>query len=150
LKYGVIICPKCGRARGVESVRKTVTCQCGRHIKMARMKLRFMTDSPSELAEIVAKVNASLSGGGPMPKPKRKRRSDSYVAIVEKARSVKEPHEKMRMIISELSAVKPEFGTEDIRRIAAILGYESSDALVDKLLAAGLIYEVSSGRFRTA
>jgi secreted Zn-dependent insulinase-like peptidase len=150
LKYGVIICPKCGRARGVESVRKTITCQCGRHIKMASMKLRFTTDSPSELAEIVAKVNASLSGAGPMPKPKRKRRADSYVGIVERSRAVKEPQQKMRMIISDLSAVKPEFGAEDIRRIAAILGYEDSNALVDKLLAAGLIYEVSSGRFRAA
>ena len=150
MKYGVIICPKCGKARGVESVRKTVTCPCGRRIKLARMKLRFTTDSPLELAEIVAKVNASLSGGGPMPKQKRRRKTDPYVAVVEKAKGIKEPLGKMRMIIAELSAIRPEFDSEDISRIAAIIGYGSPGALVDRLLESGLIYEVSPGRFKAA
>jgi hypothetical protein len=150
LKYGVIICPKCGKARGVESVRKTVTCQCGRKIKLARMKLQFMTDSPLELAEIVAKVNASLGGKGPMPKAKRKRKADPYDAISENVKGVKDPLERMRMIVSGLSAVRPEFDSEDIARIAAIIGSENPDVLVDKLLASGIIYEVAPGKFKAA
>jgi secreted Zn-dependent insulinase-like peptidase len=150
LKYGVIVCPKCGRARGVESIRKTVTCQCGRVIKVGRMKLQYPTDSPLELADIVGKVNASLKGGEPMPKAKRKRKADAYTKIFEKARGIKDPLERMRAVVSELTAMKSVFDNDDIARLAAIIGEESSEALLSKLMANGVVYEVAPGKFKAA
>jgi hypothetical protein len=148
LWYGVVVCPKCGRARGVESVRKTVTCQCGRVIKVGRMKLKYPTNSPLELAEIVAKVNAALKGGEPMPKAKKKRKADPYSAIYEKARGIKDPLERMRAVVSELTSLKSVMDIEDINRLAAIIGEKSPEELLSKLLESGLVYESAPGKFK--
>jgi len=150
LRYGVVVCPKCGRARGVETVRKTVTCQCGRVIKVGRMKLLYPTDSPLDLADIVGKVNASLKGGEPMPKARRKRKADSYTAIYEKARGIKDPLERIRAVVSELTKLKPVFDLEDVSRLAAIVGEESSEVFLSKLMASGVVYEVAPGKFKAA
>jgi hypothetical protein len=150
LRYGVVVCPKCGKARGVESVRKTVTCQCGRVIKVGRMKLLYPTNSPLELADIVGKVNASLKGGEPMPKAKKKRKADAYTAIYEKARGIKDPLERIRAVVSELTTLKPVFDLEDVERLAAIVGEESSEVFLSKLMASGVVYEVSPGKFKAA
>ncbi len=150
MKYGVIVCPKCGRARGVESSRKTTTCQCGRQIKLARMKLRFVTDSPHELAQMVAEVNASLKGAGPMPRARKKRKRVVEDAISERISSIKDPLERMRAVVAELVASKKELGHEDMEKAATVLGKKDPDALAARLLELGIIYEVGPGKFRQA
>lgn len=150
MKYGVVICPRCGRARGVEATRKTATCQCGRIIKVGRMKLQYPTDSPLELAEIVGKVNAALKGGEPMPKAKRRRKADEYSAIYEKARGIKDPLERMRAVVSGLNSMKPVFDIEDVKRLAAIVGEESHEKFLARLMESGLVYEVAPGKFKAA
>jgi uncharacterized Zn finger protein (UPF0148 family) len=147
MKYGVIICPKCGKARGVETARKTVTCQCGRQIKLQRLKPRFLTDSPLELAETVQKVNASLKGAGPMPKERRKARSSAVVVDKEKLKNAKDPLEKARVVLEGLSKKKPEFGADDLTKMSAQIGGKPED-IVERLLEGGVIYEVAPGRFR--
>lgn len=148
MKYGVIICPKCGKARGVESRRKTTTCQCGRKIILTRMKLQFPTDSPHELANIVGKVNASLKGGGPMPSAKKKRKTNSYTAISEKAKVTKDPLEKMRLIVAELAAQKSELDADDFKQVATMIGKENLEDLIVRLLDLGIIYEIGPGKFK--
>lgn len=150
MKYGVIVCPKCGRARGVESAKKTTTCQCGREIKLSRMKLRFMTDSPHELAESVAAVNAALKGGGPMPSAKKPKRKSPYLPVSEKVATIKDPLERARAMVAELSAQKKEFDVDDVKKIAVMIGKETPENLVAKLLNLGIIYEVGPGRYRAA
>ncbi len=147
MKYGVIICPKCGKARGLETSRKTVTCHCGRQIKLQRLKPKFLTDSPLELAETVQKVNASLKGAGPMPKERRKVRSSVLVVDKEKFKSARGPLERARVVLEELAKKKPEFSAEDLAKISAQLGGRPKD-LVQRLLESGVIYEVSPERFK--
>lgn len=149
MKYGVIICPKCGKARGVETSRKTVTCQCGRQIKLTRLKPQFLTDSPLELAETVQKVNASLLGAGPMPKEKRKTRQSPIEISPEKVKGIRDPLERARIVITELAKRKPVFSSEDITKIATQFGGAKADKLVERLLERGVIFEVAPGKFRS-
>lgn len=144
----MIVCPKCGRARGVESAKKTTTCQCGRMIKLSRMKLRFMTDSPHELAQTVAKVNASLKGGGPMPSAKKRKKRGPHAAISEKAASIKDPLERMHVMVVELTALRSEFDINDIKKIAVMIGKQTPEDLIVRLLEYGIIYEVGLGRYK--
>lgn len=147
MKYGVIICPRCGKARGVETSRKTVTCHCGRQIKLQRLKPRFLTDSPLDLAKTVQKVNASLKGAGPMPKEMRKGRSGAVVVDRERLKGARDPRERARIVLEELSKKKPEFTSDDLVKISPQLGGKSKD-VVERLLESGVIYEVAPGRFK--
>ncbi len=148
MKYGVIVCPKCGMAKGVESARKTTTCNCGREIDLAKMKLMFQTDSPKELAESVGKANAALRGGGQMP-TERKRRKDPYYVIAEAAKPVKDPLERMRLVAKGLSELGPDFGLEELRKVAAILGRDSPEDMLARLKEHNLVYESEPGRYRS-
>lgn len=147
-RYGVIVCPKCGMAKGVEADKKTTTCQCGRDIDMKRVKIMLLTDSPLELADLVAKANASLRGGGPMPSEKKSRKKDQYAAIANKAKSIKDPLERMKVVSSELSRLKQDFTIDDLRKVAAILGKDSPEDMLARLLEHNLVYEVLEGTYR--
>ena len=148
MKYGVIVCPKCGMARGIEAKKKTTTCQCGRKIDLRHMKLRFMTDSPLELAGSVAKANEALRGGGPMPSERKSRKRDPYTAIAEKARSVKDQLERLRVIAIELTSLRSEFTLDDLKRIATIIGRDSAEEMLARLQEHSLVYETGDGKFR--
>jgi len=148
-KYGVIVCPKCGLAKGVEASKKTTNCQCGREIVLARAKLMFLTDSPLELAESVAKANAALRGGKDLPKERRSRSKDPYVAIAERAKVVKDSIERMRIIARGLSDLKTEFTIDDVRKVASVVGKDAPEDIVARLQEHNLIYETGQGSYRS-
>jgi len=135
-------------ARGVEAGRKTTTCQCGREIKLKRVKLKYMTDSPLELAESVAKANAALRGGQELPPEKRPRRKDPFFVIAERAKAVKDPVERMRVMAKGLTDLKSAFAVEDVRRVASIIGKDSPEDVIKVLREHNLVYETADGRFR--
>jgi secreted Zn-dependent insulinase-like peptidase len=147
-RYGVIVCPKCGMAKGVEADKKTTTCPCGRDIDMKRVKLMFLTDSPHELADSVAKTNASLRGGGHIPSEKKSRKKDPYAEIADRAKPIKDPLERMKVVSSELSKLKQDFTMDDLRKVASILGKDSPEDMLIRLLEHNLVYEVSEGTYR--
>lgn len=149
MKYAVMICPKCGKAKGVEAGRKTTTCPCGRVIKVSQTKFLYETDSPSELARAVAEANEQL-GEGERPRARRKpSKKDPYAGVAERARAIKDPLERMRVVAQELTAMHGSFGYDDVKRVAAILGRESPEDMISRLQEHGLIYETSEGTYRT-
>ena len=149
MKYGVIVCPKCGMAKGVEANRKTTTCQCGREIKMSSVKLMFITDSPMELADSVAMANASLRGGEQLVVEKKRKKRDPYFAISERAKPIKDSLERMRVIARELTTLKVEFTFEDMKKVAAIVGKDSPEDIIARLKEHNLIYETGDGKYRS-
>lgn len=149
LKYGVMVCPKCGMARGIETNKKTTTCQCGREIVMSRMKIMFLTDSPLELADSVAKANASLRGGEQVLTDKKSRKKDPYSKIAERAKPIKDPIERMHVIARELTELKPGFSLEDVRKVATLLGKDSPEDIIARLQEHNLIYETEEGTFKS-
>ncbi len=149
MKYAVIICPKCGKAKGVEAERKTSTCPCGREITLSRTKFLFETNSPSELANAVAEANEQL-GEGSRPKVRRKSSSkDPYAGVAERARAIKDPLERMRVIAVELTSMHGEFGHDDVRRVTALVGRESPEDVIARLQEHGLIYETPKGTYKS-
>jgi uncharacterized Zn finger protein (UPF0148 family) len=149
MKYGVIVCPSCGKAKGVEAEKKTTTCQCGREIELSRVKLHYSTDSPMELADAVAQANALIAGGEKLKKEPRSRKRGPNAAIAEKAKSVKDPLERMRVIASELTAMNGEFDIDDVRRVSGLLSKDSPEDIVARLQEHNLIYETANGKFRS-
>jgi hypothetical protein len=148
LKYGVMVCPKCGMAKGIETSKKTTTCQCGREIVMSRVKVMFLTDHPLELADSVAKANASLRGGEQVLTEKKSRKKDPYSRIAERANPIKDPIERMHVIARELTELKPGFSLEDVRKVAILLGKDSPEDIIARLQEHNLIYETEEGTFK--
>lgn len=148
MKYGLLICPRCGMAKGVEADKKTTTCQCGREIDLRRVKLRYLTDSPLELADSVAKANAALRGGRGLPPEKRPRRKDPFFVIAERAKVVKDPVERMRVIAMGLTDLKQAFDVEDVRKVVSVLGKDSAEDVVRVLKEHNLVYEDVDGKLR--
>jgi len=150
LNYGVIICPKCGKAKGIETRKKTTTCPCGREIRLKRGMFKFMTNSPSELAETVARVNAALHGAEPMPKEKKRKRKDSYAAMVEGTAAIKDPLERLHVIAVELTRLKGQFDLDDLRRVLNIVGRDDPERILARLLESGIVFESSPGKYKAA
>ncbi|MGD9962818.1 MAG: DUF1922 domain-containing protein [Thermoplasmata archaeon] len=149
MRYAVIICPKCGKAKGVEAEKKTTTCPCGREIKLARAKFLFESNSPSELAQAVAEANEQLAGGG---KPRVRMKSspkDPYAGVAERARAIRDPLERMRVIAQELTAMHGAFGYDDVKRVTALVGRETPEDLIARLQEHSLIYETSEGTYKS-
>src|SRR2546428_2070470 len=61
--YGVVVCPRCKRAKGANLKQKTTTCQCGFDIHIVPARIRGRAESARELAPLVGKVSAELAGG---------------------------------------------------------------------------------------
>src|SRR2546429_9735135 len=61
--YGVVVCPRCKRAKGVNLKQKTTTCQCGFEIHVIPARIRARAETARELAPLVGKVSAELGGG---------------------------------------------------------------------------------------
>lgn len=150
MKYGVIICPKCGKAKGVETRKKTTTCHCGREIRLKRGMFKFMTESPIELADTVARVNAAIHGAEPMPKEKKRKRKDPYSDMVERSASVKNPLERLRVIAIELTRSKSEFELDDLKRVLSIMGRDDPERMLSRLLEDGIVFESSPGKYKVA
>lgn len=146
-KYGVIICPRCGMAKGVETRRKTTTCQCGREIKVHKRNVKYQTESPIELAQIVAEVNAALRGGGVRP-PARRAPVAARSPILDKALSAKTPGDRLRTMAEELSKKRGDFAVDDLKPLAASMG-KTPESILRTLIDAGMIYEVGPGRYRS-
>ncbi len=148
-KYGVIVCPKCGMARGVETAKKTTTCQCGNEIELSHVKIKYQTDSPLELAGLVAKANASLRGGEPAPPERRSRKNDPYQSVADRAKPIKDSLERMRSIAQGLTELQSRFTIDDLKRMSSLLGKDSAEDMLARLKEHNLVYEIEPGVYRS-
>lgn len=63
MKFGVVQCPKCKRARGVRIPSKTAKCPiCGKTIDLKKARILCGVDSERELVAAVMEANARLEG----------------------------------------------------------------------------------------
>ncbi|UCE90728.1 MAG: DUF1922 domain-containing protein [Methanobacteriota archaeon] len=148
MKYGLVICPSCGRARGVETSRKTTSCSCGRRVKLRRSMIKFETDSPKELAEMVGQANEQLSSGKKFRRRKAKESEDPFVRVARACMTLKDPVQRGEAIARGLTDELGEFGLDELRRVLAVLGSNDPEDLVRRLTEANMVYEVGGGRYR--
>lgn len=149
MKYGLIICPSCGKARGVETSRKTTSCPCGRKVKLRKSMFKFETDSPRELADMVGQANEQLSAGKRFRRRRPKESDDPCVRVAQAAMALRDPVERGEAIARGLTDELGDFGVEELRRVLAVLGANAPESLVRRLMAANIVYEVREGRYKS-
>ncbi len=148
MRYAVIVCPACGKARGVESGRKTTACQCGKEIDVQKVKFQYETDSPMDLANAVAQANALILGGERLKKERRSKKKDPFAAVAEKAKVFKDPLERLKAVARELTSAGGDFGVEELKKVAPLLGRMTAEDMAARMLEHGIVYETADGRFR--
>ncbi len=148
--YGVVLCPKCRRPRGVNLDSKTVTCHCGNRIPIGRVKVIFETENPRELPEALGRIRAELSGQlqefeetfmevvRPEP-PGRKRSGDA-----------RDDESRDKMALKVLRTISDEEGGFELSRAEReldALGLRGAKVL-EALIKENLLYEFKKGFYR--
>lgn len=150
MKYGLVICPSCGKARGVETSKKTSTCPCGRQGRLYKSQLKYRTDSPLELAEMVAQANSQLAGGKKFRRPRSsKGTKDPFARVAERAKGLRDPAEAAEAVVRGLTVELGDFSVEDLRQVLLLLGKGSPEEMIPRLVDNNLVFEVSEGRYRS-
>ncbi len=63
MRYGVIVCPNCKKAKGVLLSNKTSRCaRCGKILKINKLKIFHETNSTEEMQNAIGLLNAKLDG----------------------------------------------------------------------------------------
>ncbi|MDD1768195.1 MAG: DUF1922 domain-containing protein [Methanomassiliicoccales archaeon] len=150
--FGVIVCPSCNRARGVDLSTAAATCpSCGKRINVKKAKVYFKTDSESELAEAVRKMSERLSADVESAPPVRKKRRklSFHEELGVRAKKIKGSEDRLRFVAENLSVELGEFSSEDLAMV--IKGFDEADAedLIEKMLSSGIIFEPGPGKYRS-
>ncbi len=148
-EFGVIVCPACGRAKGVEAHRKTTMCQCGRKITLSRVKVQFLTNSQRELVDAVAQANSLLASGERWPERQQRRgRKGTYAEVARQVLSVRDQAGRLAKMAEQLGAMKGDFGADDVRKVLAHMDGGNADDTLSRMQELGLVYMTVDGLFR--
>ena len=148
--FGVIICPKCNRARGVDLSVKTSKCPgCGVHSEVERLHVYFQTDNELELAEAVRQASSRMQHS-----------IEDYGDDVVLARQATEEQRRrsknqsldfdgMVLVARSLSS-EPGFGLDELKDALTKEGYDLDPAkIASVMLNEGIVYEPRPGRYRS-
>jgi hypothetical protein len=63
MRYAVIVCPRCQKAKGADLSFKTTKCPgCGKILTITKLKIFFETDSQEKLRQAIGLINAEVEG----------------------------------------------------------------------------------------
>jgi len=63
MKFGVIVCPKCKKVKGVDLSKKTTKCHgCGKILTIDKLKIFYKTTSQEKLQKAIGLMNAKFDG----------------------------------------------------------------------------------------
>ena len=63
MRVGVIVCPHCKQAKGVNLASKTTKCpRCGKTLTLKKLKIFYETDSQEKLRKAIGLINAEQNG----------------------------------------------------------------------------------------
>ena len=148
--YGVVICPRCNRARGADLSAKTSKCPgCGLSSEVDRMRTCFQTDNEQELAEAVRRTSSrmqqSIEDYGDDVVLARQATEEQR----KKAKNLSLDFDGMYMVARSLCS-ESEFGLEELRDALSREGYEvDAVKIVSVMLNEGIVYEPKPGRYRS-
>ena len=151
--FGVVVCPRCHRAKGVALSKKTTSCSCGFEIRVLPAKVRARVGTERELIEAVQRVSAELAGGlaeyeRALEPRKKKRVADVHARVAAVAKRAGDRAHRIRAAAVELSNELEVFSYEDLRTVLASLGIPEVDESLDELLRANVVYEPREGFYR--
>jgi hypothetical protein len=151
--FGVVVCPRCHRAKGVELSKKTTTCSCGFEIRVVPSRVHVRVGTERELIEAVRRVSAQLAGGlaeyerAIQPRT-RKRVSDVHARVTAAAMRAGDRAHRVRAAAVELSKELEVFSYGDLKAVLLALGIHEVDESLDELLRANVVYEPREGFYR--
>ena len=151
--YGVVVCPRCRRAKGVDLSQKTTACACGFDIRVVPAKILRRTSTSRELAALVGQVSAELAGGMDTylkaAAPVRRRRSrDVHARVIAAAANAGDRAHRIRVAASELTRELEVFSLDDWRRVLEGLGIRDPGEALRNLLQTNAVYEPREGFYR--
>ena len=151
--FGVVVCPRCRRAKGVDLGQKTTTCPCGVEIRVVPSRVKARVGTGRELIEAVRRANAELGGGLAIyekamePRPRRPSK-DVHVRVAALAMKAGDRAHRIRAAAMELSRELEVFSYDDLRAVLLALGVRDVDGALDELLHANVVYEPREGFYR--
>jgi len=151
--FGVVVCPRCHRAKGVELSKKTTSCSCGFEIRVLPSRIRVRVGTERELIEAVRRVSAEIAGGlaeyerAVAPRMK-KRVSDVHARVAAVAMRAGDRAHRIRAAAVELSKELEVFSVADLRAVLSALGIPDVDGSLAELLKANVVYEPREGYYR--
>ena len=153
IMYGVVVCPRCKRAKGVDLKQKTTTCTCGFEIRVSSSRVGAQAATAHELARLVGQANAELRGGldsyREAAAPLRRSRSrDVHVRVVGAAAKSRDRASRLRAAAIELTRELEVFSFGDWSRVLAGLGIPQPEEALATLVRANLVLEPREGFYR--
>ena len=149
--FGVVVCPRCKRARGVDLGKKTTACDCGFEIRISVSRTGFETSDARELAAAVGRTQAELGGGAKAVeaagRPKRRSR-DAFARVIGDA-SRGDRRQRARRAAEGLAREFVLFTVEDWRRVAEALGIPDPNEALEDLARGNVVYQPRPGYYRT-
>jgi len=151
--FGVVVCPRCGRAKGIELPRKTTSCPCGFEIHVVPSRIKFETSNARELATAVGRLNAELHGEGSEVLVRttgpKKQSKDAYSRVVATASRAGDRNQRSRAAAEGLAREFLLFSLDDWRRVAASLDIPNPEESLNGLIRGNVVYEPKPGYYRT-
>lgn len=151
--YGVIVCPRCKRAKGVDLKQKTTTCSCGFEIHVLPARIRARAPTPRELAPLVGQVNAELAGGAAVvakafASPNKPRPREVHARVIEAVPREGDRATRVRAAAVELTNELEVFTKDDWARVLEGLGIPEPEGALAVLLDANVVFEPRAGFYR--
>ncbi|HDP96431.1 MAG TPA: hypothetical protein ENN25_01900 [Euryarchaeota archaeon] len=147
-RYGLVLCPFCATPLAADLRKKSMTCVCGKSIDLLRLKPRFTSDSPSEVAEAVAQAKVQTTEGK-MMKPSMSKPRSRIGRMALRAREIKDTRERLTYIALELTRLKGEFGVEELAKVHELLGKETPSDMLVMMRENGIVFESGKGKYRS-
>ncbi len=152
--YGVVVCPRCKRAKGVDLKQKTTSCSCGLEIRVVPARVKIRAETARELVPLVARASAELAGGLRIVErdaaPRRRRRiRDVHARIAAAVPKEGDRANRVRAAAFELTKELQLFTQEDWAKVLADLGIPEPEAALDALIRSNAVFQPKEGFYRT-
>jgi hypothetical protein len=148
--FGVVVCPKCHRARGADLSNQTTRCaHCSHIIDLSKARVYARTDSKEKLPEAVRRMTEKLAVNIEDYPAERKRplaRASEQTKKPKKADALN--LEELRSLATDLNRGKEYFDSKDVQLSLKLERDEDVQRLIDKMLDRGVIFQPQAGRFR--
>jgi hypothetical protein len=144
--YGVLVCPRCRRAKGVRATQRTTRCACGLSIPVRVSGFRARVDRVADLPGAVRAVAAAIADGPVLgPRPRRRSR-EVHVRVAAGVRG-----DRRGKILAAAEGLTREvvlFTREDLDRVLHCVGVGDVDGALEALRRDNLLVEPRPGYFR--
>ena len=61
MKFGIIVCPKCKKAKAVNLSNKTTKCfRCNKTYQITKMKVLYKSNSETKIRQEIGRINAEI------------------------------------------------------------------------------------------